>query len=269
MWIIGIGLLLLGGMFFWISKRNKGKLEVLQSTENATVEFLKKLAAEMVESVGAGSFAYKAQTRGKVVCDEPLISELGEIPCVHYNAKVQRKYEETYYQENSEGKRERKTRTGAETVSANRRSTTFYLEDGGERIRIDPDGAEIICEKVISRYEPTESMSGDLFRIGGFSLNLTAPFSSGDRRTLGYSFEEKAISVGDEVFVLGEVTDRNGELRIQHPAEKNEKFIISTRGREAMVRSLESGIKAMTVGAIVCAVIGIVLIGMDLAGLAG
>jgi hypothetical protein len=260
MWIFGIVLLLVGGGLYFGGTLKKKKLDALQSTESASVKFLQTLAADMGESVGAGSFTYKATTKGKVVCDDPLTSELGQTACVHYDAKVERRYEETYYEQNSQGERERRTRTGSETVSGNKRSAPFYLDDGDGKIKVNPEGAEIVCEKVVSRYEPAQSMSGSSFRLGAFRLDLSTPFSSGDRKTLGYNFEEKAIPVGAEVFVLGEVTDRHGELCIQRPTEKKDKFIISTKGQEALVRGLESEIKGMTIGGIACGVIGVILI---------
>jgi hypothetical protein len=254
MLIVGIVLLLAAGGMVWMSFNEKKKMAMMESTETNTVDYLKELAQSMGEGVGSGALDYLTEVKGQVVCDRPLISELNETECVYYSMSVKRKYEETYYEENEDGQRERRTRTGSDTVASNRRNARFMVEDATGRIQVVPDGAKFIAEKVLSRFEPG---SGGEIRFGSFAF--TPHFQEGDRRTLGYQFEEEAIPVGRNIYIHGRATDKQGELCIESPAEKGQ-FIISVKSEEELARKGKSMAIGMTVGAVIAAIAGVVLI---------
>ncbi len=258
MLIVGIVLILAAGVMVWVVFNEKKKMSMMESTETNTVEHLQALAQSMAEGVGSGSLDYLTEVKGQVVSDRPLISELSETECVYYSMSVKRKYEETYYEENEDGERERRTRTSSEAVSSNRRHARFMVEDATGRIQIVPDGAKFIAEKVLSRFEPG---SGGEIRFGSFSF--TPHFGEGDRRTLGYQYEEEAIPVGRNTYVHGRATDKQGELCIESPAEKGQ-FIISVKSEEELARKGKSTVTGMTVGAVIAAIAGVVLIVMEL-----
>ncbi|MBF0226809.1 MAG: E3 ubiquitin ligase family protein [Desulfobacterales bacterium] len=261
MWIAGVVLLILSGglVAFYFVKRKE--IDKILSTETAKVDFLESLASSMTEGVGSGALNYFTEVKGKVVCKEPLISELAQSECVYYYMRVNRNYEETYYETDSQGHRQRKTRSGSETMSQNERSVPFYVNDGTGSIKVKPDGAKIISEKVLSRFEPASSQSGNFLRIGSFSFEISGFMGGGgDRRTTGYTFEENAIVIGKDIYVLGEATDREGELCIQRPQDDNNKFIVSTKSEEVLVKEGKTTLTIMMVGAIISALAGVGLI---------
>jgi len=257
MLIVGIVLLAAAGGMLWVSFNEKKKMAMMESTKTNTVEFLQSLAQSMDEGVGSGALDYLTEVKGRVVCDRPLVSELNETECVYYSMSVQRKYEETYYTEDEDGRRERRTRTGSETVASNRRDVRFMVEDATGRIQVVTDGADFIAEKVLSRFEPASAHSGREIRFGSFAF--TPRFREGDRRTLGYQFEEKAIPIGRNIYIHGRATDKQGQLCIESPAEKGQ-FIISVKSEEELARKGKSMATGMTIGAVVAAVAGIVCI---------
>ncbi len=260
MWIAGLILIAISAVLVYLYRSQKSRLGVMQSTQTSQVQMLRELAQSMREGVGEGSLAYLTEVKGKVVCDEPLQSELGGVECVYYSMRIEREYEETYYENDQQGRRQRRTRTGSDTVAENQRSTPFLVDDTTGQIQIDPGGAEFVAEKVVSRFEPGGDSSGGEIRLGSFSLSL--PSLSGDRRTLGYRFEEEAIPLGRNIYVLGEAVELNGELRLKQPGEGQ--FIISLKGEEELMRDSQSSATWLLVGSIACVLIGV---GLLVAGL--
>ena len=260
MLIAGLVSLVVSVVLVYLYRSQKGRLGIMQSTQTSQVQMLRELAQSMKEGVGEGSFTYMTEVKGTVVCKTPLKSELEGAECVYYFMRIEREYEETYYENDQQGRRQRRTRTGSDTVSENKRSTPFLVDDTTGQIAIDPGGAEFVAEKVVSRFEPGGDDSGGEIRIGSFSLTL--PSLTGDRRTLGYRFEEEAIPVGRDIYVLGEATELNGELRVKQPQEGQ--FIISLKGEEELVRQSQSSATWLLVGSIACALLGV---GLLVAGL--
>lgn len=86
--IFGVALIFIGTLLFRSFSLSGKKMEAMESTETSTVEFLNSLSQSMAEGVGAGSFRYASEIKGKVVCHEPLISELAQVECVHYFKSV-------------------------------------------------------------------------------------------------------------------------------------------------------------------------------------
>ena len=259
MWIIGVILLAAAGGLAYGYSTKKGRLDKLLSTQNSTVEFLESLGTSMAEGVGNGSLKYITDIKGRVLCDEPLKSELTLTDCIYYSMIGKRRFEEKYIEKDKDGKKERKTRTVNETVASNKRSVPFYLEDHTGRIRVEPDGAIFITEKIHSSFKPAEG--GKSISFGSLSINV--PMNEGDRRTIGYSFEEDAIVTGKDIFIHGEVVDKSGEICIVRPGGEDE-FIISVKSEETLTRELESGKKIMIISSIVCAVLGIAALVMGI-----
>jgi hypothetical protein len=260
MLIAGLVALGLSVVLIFLYRSQKNRLGVMQSTQTSQVHMLRELAQSMKEGVGEGNLAYMTEVKGKVVCASPLQSELEGVECVYYAMRIEREYEETYYENDPQGRRQRRTRTGSDTVASNQRSAPFLVDDGTGQILVDPGGAEFVAEKVVSRFEPGGDNSGGEIRLGSFSLTL--PSLTGDRRTLGYRFEEEAIPVGRELYVLGEAAEVNGELRLRQPGQGP--FIISLKGEEELMRQGQSSATWMLAGSMVCALLGL---GLLVAGL--
>jgi hypothetical protein len=262
------GLISLGiafGLLFLLKSQQK-KLLVIQGVETSTVELLQSMSKSMTEQLGPGSLTHYTEIKGKILCDEPLVSEMAGEKCVYYSMRVEREYEETYHERDSQGRNVQKVRTRTETVSENIRSVPFYVQDATGKIKVNPVGAAMVPQKGLSRYEPAHSAGitgGGVLKFGSFSIQIPGMGQTGGRRILGYRMEENLIPVGKDVYILGEATDRDGELCMAAAHDKAD-FIISAKSEEELIKDKKSSIKLTIAGIILCGIAGVVLIVMDL-----
>lgn len=257
MLIAGVVCIVIAVVLVFQISSNKKKLDIIQSTETHTVEFLESLKTSMAEGVGKGSLSYITEVKGKIECEEPLQSELAQVECVYYSMTIERRYEETYYETDEKGNRNRRTRSGSETMAHNERHVPFYVRDNTGRIMIQAGGAEFIAEKVLSKFEPAGAARGGRIQFGSFSMEIPS-MMTGDRRTTGYSFDEYAIPVRRDIYINGQATDSEGDLCIMSPG-KDGKFIVSVKSEEELIKDVGSAILWMKIGAALCAVGGIVM----------
>lgn len=262
MWIAGLILIMVAVGLGVGYLNKKKKVRSLQGTETTTIDFIQSLARTMTTDLGPGSFYYRTELKGKVLCENPLTSELTATSCAFYSMKVSREYEEVYHETKPGGERERKTRKASERVASNTRMTPFMLQDSTGAIKVEPSGADIIPIKVLARFEPAQTDGSEL-RLGSVVIPLEPALREGDRKTLGYSFEEHAIPLNQEIFVMGEATDQDGELVVRKPRE-NGKYIISAKGKEQLVSEGLATMKGLLIGGIVCGSVGLVLLIVDL-----
>lgn len=247
MWFLGLLLLAAAGGLAWGHRAQQRKLGLVASTEVCTAEHLRELAASMAEGLGTGSLRFPAAISGTVRCDQPLTSELAEEAVVYYSMTVSREVEEKPAE--GEGSSSRTW----EGLAQRKQAVPFRVEDATGSLAVDPEGATFTAEKTLSRTEPATAGPRTL-SVGRYSLEAPA-----DPRTRGYRFEEQAVPVGRKVYVLGEVTDPGGELRIANPAGEG-KLLISVKSREQLLKDLGSGSKFLRGAAIVCGVIGLLLL---------
>ncbi len=251
--VFGALLLLVAVVLVFSSARRKQKLGEMAATETASAEEVASLAKAVAAEIGAGSFARKVEAKGVIECERPLVSELAGIPCVRYAMRVTREWEETYWEKDDKGQNQRKTRRGSETVASNTRTVRFHVRDATGLIAVDPEGASFVDEQVFSRFESGERR-GARMRFGQFDFAPdTFAALAGGRTTLGYRFEERAVTVGKQVYVLGEAVDRDGDLRIAKPSGKGESFIVSLKSEEQLSAGAASAVKGMRMGAAIAA----------------
>ena len=239
-WLIAAGLLCLAacGLVYGFF-RAKRRSDLMASTDTATVEFLQSLAHQM----GSSPLAYLTEVKGLAICDRPMVSELSQTECVYYSMTVKREYEEVGYETDEKGNRRRTTHRKSDIVSSNRRSLPFVVQDATGEIQVRPEGAQLIAEKVVDRFEPAESTRQG-FKLGSFSLDLNVGglnFGNGSR-TLGYRFEEEVIPTQREIYVLGEATGSADSLRLQKPAKGQ--MILSVKSEEQLQREAGKSSKA-------------------------
>lgn len=255
MWIFGLVLLAVAGGLFYGHRSKLKRLGQVVSTEVRTVAHLSEVASSMAEGFGAGSLRFPAAVEGKVRAAEPLVSELAERPAVYYSMSVHREYEEDRPRGGSREREDHGPRRASEQMAHNVRSIPFLVEDATGSIRVEPAGARFIAENALSRFEPTAGGEPRL-RVGSFEL---APRAAGGTRTLGYRFQEEVIPLDREVYILGEVSDPGGELRIGGPEGEGE-LLISTKSRAQLTKELGSGAKGLKIGSIVCGILGLLLV---------
>lgn len=236
--IIGGVLSLVGlGLLWW--RHSVGK-------QIAVMAAMPTTRAADLASLAPGTFV---EVKGTLRVREPLLGEFSQKPAAYFNCEIQR--EEVYYQRNSKGESERRTRTT--TIYTNMKYGSCLIEDESGRAGIDFDGAEV--EAVQTVNEPTSNphagSSGAMGAVTGV-LNAIGGRSESFRRI------EHALAPDIPVYVLAEV--RAGGL-LGKPAQGSKNtFVISHKSEEERTKSLTQTRFWLLVGAIVFLLIGLVLL---------
>jgi len=253
------GALIVAGVGLLIYRRHVAhQLMMIKATETSTVSDVEQLAASIRRELGDAEGMHEyTELKGKIRCDEPLTSELAQRPCVYYDMKVEEEYEETYYETDSKGNRHRRTRTARRTVAENTVKTPFILEDTTGQIRVEPYDAQIEALPLINRYEPYRGNLKTL-QLGAFRFSLDIE-TLGGRRIRGYRYTESLLPLGQRLYVLGDVTEIDGQLTVVNPTEKSKPFLISYKSEEELIGSKEKLLFALQIGAIAAFIIGIIL----------
>ncbi len=250
--LIGIGIIL-----FFVQKNQKAKAFSIGSARPTTAAELKQTAASIAGEIGGGNWRDYVKVSGIIKCDRPLTSELKEDPCVHYAMTVRREYEETVTKEDSDGNTTTETETNSETVSSNKQSVGFQVEDATGQIEVDPTGADLETIKILDEFRPEES-AGGMLSFGRFSLAVSHP--SSNRRTLGYRYSESILPLERRVLVIGMVTDNSGNLLVKKPNDGDRKFLISLRDEEELKANAQRSAQAFFWAMVVCFVLGAILV---------
>jgi len=189
-----------------------------------------------------GVFIGLVELEGRARSNRPVVSYLAERPCVHYAWSVDehwsRTVTETYTDSEGKTKTRTKTESGWKTVAQGGETIDFFLEDDEGRILVRPEGADLepatIFEEHCRRSDPLY-------------------YSKGPRRSVMHSdhkrrFVERAITLGADLYVIGRASERDDVVAPQIAHEEDAKmFLISTRGQEAVRRSLGFGYWGWTV----------------------
>lgn len=264
MTVLGIILIAIGVILFFVRKSKRAKAFNIKSARPASAAELQETAAHIAKEIGSGSWRDYVKMRGRVQVKEPLESELGQQACVHYAMTVTREYEETVTEARG-GKATTKTRRGSETVASNKRSTPFFVVDSSGQVLVNPDGASIETVKVLDEFRPGASSGGTL-SFGRFSLAMSGGTPEGRRRTLGYRYTESILPVDESVLVVGNVSDSTGEVTLCHPTEGDREFIISLKTDEQLTAAAARGARSARYGMIACWGIGLILLVVGLLG---
>jgi hypothetical protein len=211
---------------FIIGRVMASKASLIKGARMTTVA---ELAAEAA-SIGGGASGFVGLS-GKAVCDQPLKAELSETPCVHYQVKVVREYEEAYTTTGSDGSNQTQTRRGMDNVALNTRSCPFAIDDGTGSVAVDAAGAEYKLATTVERYEPGETLG----TIGAFVLSEM--IAGAGRRTIGYRLEEKCLPLGRMVYAFGEAGFENGKPILRKGGERGSRLIVSVESGEQLARS--------------------------------
>lgn len=252
---VGAILLIAGVVLIFVKRHHSGRAFCLKVSRTATVAELEKMSAEIAQEIGGGNWREYVRLSGIVQCDRPLTSQLAQQPCVHYHMTVRREYEETVVRRDKDGNEERSTERGSETVASHGQSTPFMLKDDTGAIAVDPNQAEFETVTVLDEFRPESP--GNFISFGGFSRALSP--LGGNRRTLGYRYQEVIVPVERRVTVVATVSDAGNGLTLQRPTESGKQFIISLRNAEELTKSAERNAKASDLAMKYCLVGGAVL----------
>jgi hypothetical protein len=208
-----------------------------------------------LETSGAGSIATVApgtlvEVKGTLRVRAPLAGEFSGQPCAYYKCEIERA--ETYYERDSNGRDQRKTRNT--TVYSNMKYGQCLIEDGSGKVGIDFDGADVEAVKVID--EPTAPPGGDGGVIGSMLSTLSNTNASYRRR-------EYALAPDIPVYVLGEV-QQGGLIGKPASGSKNKTFVVSHKSEEERTKSLTSTMRWLLIVGVILLVLAVVLAGFGI-----
>lgn len=234
------------------------KIAPIRFTVTSSVAHVRELFEAFAQFTSAKIFRQLVEVKGCVQSATPLLAPLSEKECVYYNMRVRWEYEEIYHEEKPDGGRLEHKREGEELLAEEKQWERFLLRDDTGEIIVDPEGCEVIAEETVSRHEQDEGLPEEAIRCGRFAMN--APWKTGgeERRPLRYHFEEEAIVVGREVYILAEATNESGELRLQKPARG--RFLISIKREEELLRAARLTMLALLAGAFIFAALAVILL---------
>lgn len=233
------GLIVLGGVGTFIARHFAlDKVYDLQTATLRTVAELTSMSKEIAGDIGAGSYNEVVEVAGTLACSRPLMSELGQRPCLHYKYTVTREYEETRRVRDQQGNERTETHRGSDVLNSFEQTVSeFVVRDQTGEITVEPNGADFTTQQTVSRFEPDGMMSVE---IGSFRLNLGQISLGHGRRLLGHRFEEWIVPVDMQGFVVGEANDAGGRMSIKKPTTKGARFIVSSGSKDALVKSTQS-----------------------------
>ena len=253
--IVGIVLAGIGVYLLIHRKKSLDKILEIKSTTTSTTAELNALQQAVADEIGPGGFNQLAEIKGVVECTSPLTAELSEQPCVWYSMSVQERYEETYQERDAEGRTRTGTRTATTTVASNTQAVPFLIRDETGTIAVQPKDATIDGRKTVDRHEP---WSGNANALSMGQFRLTGQ-TRRNHRVLGYHYTEQIIPIGAPVYVIGEVTDREGKPVVGKPANEEKPFILSLRSEEEVTKKLESTANSQKIFGILLIAGGILL----------
>ncbi len=231
MFILGCILVAIALILFLIKESQKKQYLSLQSARSSDVAELITTANAIANDIGGGNWRDYVKLWGKILVDEPILSEIKQEPCVYYRMSVQREYEEKVRSQDSEGKTVEKTVRKSETIAQNQRSIPFIFKDKTGEVMVNPEGAKFDCIKILDEFRP-EQATGGLLQYDHFSYLLKN--NPSHNQTLGYRYQEFILPVNQEILLVGTVSDETGDLKITKPLNHQENFIISLKTDEAL-----------------------------------
>jgi hypothetical protein len=193
-----------------------------------------------------GSFV---EVKGTLRVREPLMGEFSQKPAAYFRAEIQR--QETYYERNSKGESERRTRTT--TIYNNMKYGACLIQDDSGRVGIDFDGADVEAPQTVNEPTANPSSSSGAMAVAAGVLNVLGGRSESFRRI------EHALAPDIPVYVLATV--REGALLGKPIAgAKNTTFVVSYKSEEERTKSLKWTRLWLLLGSVVFLAIGLVLL---------
>lgn len=250
--VLGVLLVLAAVAGFFFMQSTKKELHAMIGTETLPIPEIEEQRAISDGLGGRGGFRKVCEVVGSAHPGPggPLVAEVSKTECVWYRYRVDRQYEHVTYRD---GKRHTSKRT--EKVTDFTSAGGYALIDQqGRTIGLDPSGkAPEGPEQTVDRFEPYRGGDQGMELFG-----LRLPVGNRDS-TLGYHYKEWLIRPGAQMFVLGEVHDRNGPLVIGKPSGAGH-FIVSTHTEEELRASRVNRHKFLAIGVIATFVLGIVVL---------
>jgi hypothetical protein len=213
--IAGIAALIGLGLLYWRSRVGR---------EIALMASLQTSGAGSVAAMAPGTVV---EVKGTLRVRVPLAAEFSGQAAAYYKSEIER--EEVYYERDSSGKQERRTRTT--TVYSNIKYGQCLIEDQSGKVGIDFDGAEVEAVQVVNEPTAPPGSGG-----GGMLGNVLSSLSN---MNATYTRKESLLAPDIAVYVIGEVHE-GGLVGKPVPGSKTKKFVVSHKSKEERTRSLTS-----------------------------
>jgi hypothetical protein len=188
-----------------------------------------------------GAYGQACEVTGVIECDASLSGPLSGQACAAYSHSV------TWEEWGKPGMFDKRAGTSSlvfhtgGTEFDDRRAPTFWVRDASGRVLVDPINAELDLQAIDSSYEVVTSSNGD-----------------SERRTRR---EEQGLLLGQPVYVLGYLGERQGQAVIQRDtSDASKKFLISYRSERALTHAnrLRAAVFYFVAG--ICGSAGVLLI---------
>ena len=213
----------------------------------------RRLVDNLPTSKTTGVFIGLVELKGSAEVEQPLVSYLAGTRCVYYHWQVEESWSRTVTESytDSQGKSQTRTRheSGWTTVASGGEEMAFYLQDDCGVIRIQPKGAKLEAQTVMSQ---TCGRGDPLYYGKG---PATALANSDHRRR----FSEQAIGLHAPLYVVGHARERDDAVAAEIAADKQVPlFLISTRSEQQVSRGFRLGFWLFGMLGLVLAIGGLV-----------
>ncbi len=249
MWVIGIILIAVGIGLFFYKKKLEDKLLNVKYFDKTDINSAVDTCLSVSKELGSGHYSQMVKIEAKATIDQPIIAEFSNQECVYFEASAEHEYETLVETKNDKGRVIRNWIPGSEKIGSVKEGGLFILKDNTGQVEIDIQGSELTIKQSVKQFKS----SG---RSKDFSFGSYSPRSDRDFKSKGYSILEKNIQLGTQLFVIGELHDRNGSPMIGLPKEKGNPFMVSIHSEEKIIGGLENKTKNVFYGSIACMIIG-------------
>ena len=206
---------IVGALLMWWRSRVTRELNVMSSVEVSGAGTVAALPpGQVVEVVGT----LRVRT--------PIAAEFSKKPCAWFKAEIER--EETYYERDSKGNQERRTRTT--TVYTKTNYGQCLVEDATGKVGIDFEGADVEAMQTVK--EPCAPPGQE--QASGIIKGVLSALANSNST---YTRKESILEANIPVFVLGEV-QQGGLIGKPAKGSKNKIFVISHKSKEERTTSL-------------------------------
>jgi hypothetical protein len=222
--------------YFLGYRRSARRYDAIVEVPTVAAKDIPGLGADMVE------------VKGVAQAGTPLVSDLARVPCVIFQSSVTEHWTTTRTEHDSKGNTRTVTEHHSETRYANEGQIDFHIRDGSGDATVHPDGAEK------DLLDSMADLDGPLPESPAYGIS---PHHFGGR----LSYSEAVMPVGQQVYVLGQVSDDNV---IQRPEVVDRPFIISYRTEDALRNRAAWGKRVWGPLASLLFIVGVVLLGAGL-----
>ena len=268
---LGIGSLLIALLCFLGYRSTKNKQAEILTVQTSRIQDIKERAEAVSETLGQGYCSDYTEIKGQLEANEVITAPLSGEDCVYYRSSISREWEELERYTDSEGQAQERSNQVSEIIYSSSSSTSFFINDGSGKLRVNPERAEIELETVLAEQKTetqVQILNHTLRTQEGLTLDVspdTQRWEEADNYShLYYRFSESVLKPNGLLYTLGTVVDTDGVLTLVKPTEKGQRYIISRKSEEELVAQQESQQKGLRLAAIIFALIGLICIAVKL-----